>query len=367
MIRIREEHPEDIAAISPERCGRRGRTWERLFLVSGNPYIVGTMAKALLSTFFVALLFPLMMLSAEAGVPGGRGEAASAGTGEAGADERAPFGRLSESTGEREVRALQRAYPDRIAESEFRDGDWAIRIEDTWYYWAGGRMLPPELRADWESYASYRFYAYPLRLPEVPRLDEAARGRLAQWLEASEQNPPRRYEGFLEALYRARARGETESRIRKVRFLDFEVSVHEDLAEPLGMVERRLRRLIQSSEETREFVEGLKGFAGYNWRPIAGTRSRSYHSYGIAVDLVPKSYRGLHVYWRWAMPQEKEWYSLPYDRRWMVPQPVVKAFEEEGFIWGGKWFFFDTIHFEYRPEILVLARQDRYFRWPLGR
>ena len=316
------------------------------------------MAKAILSTV-LAFLLPLVLLSAEASVPGGRGEADTAGTEETGSERQGPFGRRSESSGEREIRALAQAYPDRIVESGFRDRDWAIRIDDTWYYWAQGRMLPEELRAGWADYASYRFYAYSLKLPEVPRLDEEARGRLAQWLEASEQNPPRRHEGFLGALYRARTRGETESRIQKVRFLDFEVSVHEYLAEPLAAVERRLRRLLQTSEETREFVAGLKGFAGYNWRPIAGTRSRSYHSYGIAIDLVPRSYRGLHVYWRWAMPQEKEWYSLPYDRRWMVPQPFVRAFEEEGFVWGGKWFFFDTIHFEYRPEILVLARRAR--------
>jgi hypothetical protein len=33
---------------------------------------------------------------------------------------------------------------------------------------------------------------------------------------------------------------------------------------------------------------------------------------------------------------------------------VVRYFEDEGFVWGGKWLMFDTIHFEYRPEILVL-------------
>jgi hypothetical protein len=26
-------------------------------------------------------------------------------------------------------------------------------------------------------------------------------------------------------------------------------------------------------------------------------------------------------------------------------------------VWGGKWLFFDTMHFEYRPEIFNLARQ----------
>jgi hypothetical protein len=24
-------------------------------------------------------------------------------------------------------------------------------------------------------------------------------------------------------------------------------------------------------------------------------------------------------------------------------------------VWGGKWMLFDTIHFEYRPEILILS------------
>jgi hypothetical protein len=42
----------------------------------------------------------------------------------------------------------------------------------------------------------------------------------------------------------------------------------------------------------------------------------------------------------------------------MVPDAVVAAFERHGFVWGGKWLFFDTMHFEYRPEILILARQQ---------
>ena len=42
----------------------------------------------------------------------------------------------------------------------------------------------------------------------------------------------------------------------------------------------------------------------------------------------------------------------------MPPLAFVKAFEREGFVWGGKWLFFDTMHFEYRPEILMLAAED---------
>ncbi|MGW8266533.1 MAG: M15 family metallopeptidase, partial [Longimicrobiales bacterium] len=38
------------------------------------------------------------------------------------------------------------------------------------------------------------------------------------------------------------------------------------------------------------------------------------------------------------------------------PPAVVEAFERHGFVWGGKWAHFDTMHFEYRPEILYYNR-----------
>ena len=44
---------------------------------------------------------------------------------------------------------------------------------------------------------------------------------------------------------------------------------------------------------------------------------------------------------------------MPYDKRWHPPKEVVKVFEKYGFIWGGKWHNYDTIHFEYRPELII--------------
>jgi hypothetical protein len=35
------------------------------------------------------------------------------------------------------------------------------------------------------------------------------------------------------------------------------------------------------------------------------------------------------------------------------PYEIVAIFERHGFIWGGKWGHFDTMHFEYRPELLI--------------
>jgi hypothetical protein len=257
--------------------------------------------------------------------------------------------------GKLEMAALSMAYPQRIRDLAFRDGEWALQIDETWYYWANGRLLPEELRDRWEEYASYRFYSYPLGLPPIPNLDEESKQRLKDRLEKAEGDPPRRHEGFLADLYQAATRGQTEARIVTVKLMGFEVRVHQQVAAPLEEVNRDLEVLIATDPGVQRFIAGLKGLAGYNWREIAGTRSRSYHSYGIAVDLAPKSFGGRHTYWRWALPQIEEFYAIPYERRWMVPQQIVEIFEKRGFIWGGKWFFFDTMHFEYRPELLILA------------
>jgi hypothetical protein len=37
-----------------------------------------------------------------------------------------------------------------------------------------------------------------------------------------------------------------------------------------------------------------------------------------------------------------------------MPPEIVAIFERHGFIWGGKWRHYDTMHFEYRPELLGL-------------
>ncbi len=49
-------------------------------------------------------------------------------------------------------------------------------------------------------------------------------------------------------------------------------------------------------------------------------------------------------YWRWRGVRR-------YRNR--VPIALVRLFESHGFIWGGRWYHYDTMHFEYRPELLV--------------
>jgi hypothetical protein len=83
----------------------------------------------------------------------------------------------------------------------------------------------------------------------------------------------------------------------------------------------------------------------YNCRPIAGTTRLSPHGLGIAIDIAIK-----HTdYWRWNKPDSYGRY--PYRNR--IPEEIVAIFEKHGFIWGGKWYHYDTMHFEYRPELLA--------------
>lgn len=81
----------------------------------------------------------------------------------------------------------------------------------------------------------------------------------------------------------------------------------------------------------------------YVCRMIAGTSSPSAHGYGIAIDI---STTHSH-YWRWPKVPTGE---ITYRNE--IPMEIVSVFEKHGFIWGGRWYHHDTMHFEFRPELL---------------
>ena len=257
-------------------------------------------------------------------------------------------------SGEEVVKAFYKAYPDRIERIALLAGDWAMLIDGSWFFWAEGRLLPEELRMQYQNYSPYPFYHYPRTLPplEEPEPQEAA--RLRARVSSREENPPQRHPGFFNALWRIHDRNTSWARMKTSYFLGHRVEVHRELLEDLAAVEETIQEAMKSDGELRRFIAALDGFDAYNWRIIAGTESLSFHAYGVAIDLLPSDYLGLQAYWRWAASYYPDWFSLPYEKRFMPPDSFVRAFEEHGFIWGGKWFFFDTIHFEYRPELLIL-------------
>ena len=86
----------------------------------------------------------------------------------------------------------------------------------------------------------------------------------------------------------------------------------------------------------------------FNWRVIAGTKRMSAHSFGAAIDVNTR----YADYWLWSGGKPG---NVPRYRN-KLPKAVVAAFERHGFIWGGKWYHYDTMHFEYRPELIAIGR-----------
>lgn len=93
----------------------------------------------------------------------------------------------------------------------------------------------------------------------------------------------------------------------------------------------------------------LKSSGTFNWRPVRGAKRMSAHSYGIAFDIaVDKS-----DYWQWKTGGNDELKKVKYANKF--PRKIVEIFQRHGFIWGGAWYHYDTMHFEFRPEILKYA------------
>ncbi|HZV20417.1 MAG TPA: M15 family metallopeptidase [Hyphomicrobiales bacterium] len=95
---------------------------------------------------------------------------------------------------------------------------------------------------------------------------------------------------------------------------------------------------------------------GFFPRCIAGTSRLSVHSFGIAFDINP-AYGG---YWQYGLgtgvtEQSFDETNRPLIYKNKIPLEIVEIFERHGFIWGGNWYHFDGMHFEYRPEFKALA------------
>jgi D-alanyl-D-alanine carboxypeptidase len=114
-------------------------------------------------------------------------------------------------------------------------------------------------------------------------------------------------------------------------------------ADQLGKVKAELGK---ANSDLRPHLTPSAG--AFVWRTIAGTSRISAHGYGIAIDIATAK----TDYWQWAKFSPER---IPAVRK-KVPQAIIDAFERHGFIWGGNWYHFDTMHFEYRPELVAIGR-----------
>ena len=155
-----------------------------------------------------------------------------------------------------------------------------------------------------------------------------------------------RHQGFFARMYGDCRKGEVVRHLVDVVWLPqkwgrtLKVTRVNGVAEKLAAVSAELDKL------PARFDEHLFPPAGtFNCRAIAGTDRVSPHGLGIAIDIATARSH----YWRWTKPDGAGRY--PY--RNAIPKEIVDIFERHGFIWGGRWYHYDTMHFEYRPELIA--------------
>jgi len=251
------------------------------------------------------------------------------------------------------MKALLAAYPEQIERVTFQENDWTLLMKGKWYYYAGGRLLPENHLANAETYRPYQFYQYPAELPPFSERTPQDIERFKSWTQRP-QNNLKRSGFFIDELMSAATRAETERQLVSIKFLGKTTRVHNMIKPRLLIIEESIRTAGKNDNTVQAWINTLGSLEGYGWRNIANTQSRSYHSYGLAVDLLPKSLGGKQTYWLWTSNYRDDWWNVPYKERYHPPDAVIKIFESHGFVWGGKWPMFDTMHFEYRPEVFYL-------------
>ena len=151
-----------------------------------------------------------------------------------------------------------------------------------------------------------------------------------------------RYLPFFEKMYGAN-QNEVQKHLVKIIWLP--KSAHKTIfITSVNGVDKQLQAVSNEldalPENIKSFVKNLSGT--YCWRDVANTNRLSPHCFGIAIDISAKRSN----YWLW----DKEKNDFSYKNQ--IPLEIVKIFEKHGFIWGGRWYKYDTMHFEYRPELL---------------
>ncbi len=233
-----------------------------------------------------------------------------------------------------EVSTIWEAYGDYIQRIEVREGDVAFLVDKTWIYYRDGRLLSERNRNNSHRYDSL-FSEYDRTGPveKLPRGSRLPRSR-----------------DLLHAMF-----GRSESQVRKhcltLTFLNHEVNVNRLAAQALRQIEREIYAAASTDPEVRAFVQDLSVIYSFHRKNVKGSRTLSFHAYGLALDLIPRSYNGQHANWAWSRTYKRYWYRIPAEERWSPPRMVMNAFKRHGFIWGGDWIRFDCVHFEYRPEI----------------
>lgn len=144
-----------------------------------------------------------------------------------------------------------------------------------------------------------------------------------------------RNDELLKKLY-GKTKQEIEKNLKEIVWIDGTKLLFNKKQNASMQLQKVINELQDLPKKYDKYITNIAGT--YNFRYIKDTKRLSAHSYGIAIDLNVKQ----SAYWKW---------DKNYTYKNKIPKEVVDIFEKYGFIWGGRWYHYDTMHFEYRPEL----------------
>jgi hypothetical protein len=226
--------------------------------------------------------------------------------------------------GSEDLDRLVAAYPN-----------FLVKHDGSHIFWKDGSSTPISPRtndtfdeklkhATLEDQLSLRYQRGRLSAPPTPN-DDAGRFRNTD---------------FFDKMYGDCKKGRSAVKLVDVQWLD-KANGHILQVSPLNGVAEKLRSVSEDILKLpRDLWKYVSPSAGtYNCRTVKDTGTKSMHAWGAAIDINTN----YSDYWLWGK-------GKPYRNR--IPYEIVEIFERHGFIWGGKWAHYDTMHFEYRPELL---------------
>ena len=226
----------------------------------------------------------------------------------------------------RGLKCLKAAYPEHVCE-----------IRPNTLVWCDGTVML------YDDGVKKKSFADKLANPDLEdQMSQAySREDESSWRPSPGADPGRiRYQPFFQKLY-GKDRSAVEKNVGTVHWMPnrtkrrLRVTRVNGVGDKLKAISNALATLPPATQTLAKKTAG-----GFYWRRIRGTNRLSMHSFGIAVDVAMSR----ADYWRWRGVRR-------YRNR--VPIALVRLFESHGFIWGGRWYHYDTMHFEYRPELLV--------------
>ncbi len=225
-----------------------------------------------------------------------------------------------------ECEKLIKVYPDFISSIE---NNYLIWKDGTKMFFDDGKKKSFEQLIDKPDIQDMFFFTYSTGIIDTPKINFDP-GRI-------------RNEEFFKKMY-GNNKTEVYNNLETVIWLPNTLNKKIKVSKINGISQKiqAISNQLDSLPHLHKYIDNMGGT--FNWRKISGTQRLSAHSFGIAIDINVNHSN----YWKWTKRKQDD--IIYYKNK--IPLELIEIFEKHGFIWGGRWYHYDSMHFEYRPELL---------------